>query len=298
MNVRISFHATLTASLVASTLASSSRADLTSDAKKVCADAYTQAQTLRDAHRLKEARTQLRACAQASCSAFIVTDCTEWLADLERLMPSVVLVARDARGSSLSKVAVSADGTPLTGALDGGAIEMDPGSHTFVFTAADGARAEVSYTVLEGQKAQAVAVTLSALPASAQPPLANVEPRPLDRSVASKPSFWTVQRTLGVVTGGVGVAGVAVGTVFGVLMLSAANGQKTNCSSTTSCSDYGSASTDHSTALKDGNAATAAFIAGGVLIAGGVILFLTAPSDRAQVGLTMAPGTSTSTQRF
>nr|UXE44480.1 hypothetical protein Hi04_10k_c2441B_00028 [uncultured bacterium] len=289
MNVRLSLRAVLVASIFASTLASTSRADDANDGKKACADAYTQAQTLRDAHRLKEARAQLRTCAQTSCAAFIVKDCTEWLAAVERVMPSVVLVAKDARGSSLSKVAVSADGTPLTGMLDGGAIEIDPGSHTFVFVAEDGARAEVPYTVMEGQKAQAVAVTFPALPAPPTPPLPSVEPPP-DRSVASRTSFWTVQRTLGVVTAGVGVAGVAVGSVFGVLMLSAANAQKNHCASPTSCTAYGTASTDHSTAVKDGNAATAAFIAGGALIAGGAILFLTSPSDKAQVGLTVAPG--------
>jgi len=288
VNVRILSSAALAASTFAATLASSSRADETTDGKKACADAYTQAQTLRDARRLKEARAQLRTCAQATCSAFIVKDCTEWLGAVERVMPSVVLVAKDARGSSLSKVAVSADGTALTGTLDGGAIEMDPGSHAFVFTAEDGRRVEATYTVLEGQKAQVVGVTLADVPAPT-PPVAQVAPPPIGAKVAPTPSFWTVQRTLGVVTGGVGVAGVAIGSVFGALMLSAANAQKNHCSSTASCTDYGSASTDHSTAVKDANAATAAFIAGGALIAGGAILFLTSPSDRTQVGLTLAP---------
>ncbi|HEY8086699.1 MAG TPA: hypothetical protein VIF09_02610, partial [Polyangiaceae bacterium] len=143
----------LAAAVVTVTCATSSRAVAqdTKEQKKVCADAYSQAQTLRDAHKLRDTRTQLRVCAQASCPGFIVKDCTEWLVDLERRMPSVVLSAKDGRGQPLTRVGVTVDGTRIAQSLDGDSIEVDPGLHTFVFATADGARSELQFTVLEGQ---------------------------------------------------------------------------------------------------------------------------------------------------
>jgi hypothetical protein len=49
------------------------------DDKQVCSDAYSKAQTFRDAHKLVVAREQLRICARAECPGFIAKDCAGWL---------------------------------------------------------------------------------------------------------------------------------------------------------------------------------------------------------------------------
>lgn len=292
------------------TVSAASRADPTKDeTKKICADGYSQAQTLRDAHKLKDARTQLRICAQSSCPAFIVKDCTEWLVDLERRMPSVVLAARDERGRPLSNVAVSVDGTRVVERLDGESIEVDPGVHTFAFVTGDGARAAVPFTVLEGQKTQAVVVTIATgtlvepprppapeltPPGPTLSPTLSPTPSPTPSpTTAAEPTFWTTQRTLGAILGGAGVAGLATGGVFGLLAISAESSQKTDCLSTSSCPDRSKASSDHASAVSSGAVSTVATIAGGALLVGGAILYLTSPSSReTQVGLTVAPSSS------
>ena len=137
-------------------------ADATTDSKKVCSDAYGQAQTLRDAHKLRAARDQLRACSQATCKGFILQDCTTWLGDVEARIPSVVVVATDATGAVLPNVSVSVDGEAALRKVDGTSWDVDPGQHTFTFVLADGTRVDKPVIVLEGQKGQRVTATVAA----------------------------------------------------------------------------------------------------------------------------------------
>ena len=99
---------------------------------------------------------------------------------------------------------------------------------------------------------------------------------------------------MGLVLGGVGVAGIAVGTVFGLLTVSASNRQNTDCASATSCASYKDAASDHSTAKTDGAISTVGFIAGGALLAGGAIFFFLsgAPSSEQATSsrLVVVPG--------
>jgi len=150
----VAFHAALAASCFVATTA-------LADDKQVCSDAYKQAQTLRDAHKLTSAREQLRICGRAECPGFIAKDCAGWLKDVEPRIPSVVLVAKNAAGSDLTEVKVTMDGAPLVTKLDGLAVDVDPGVHVFVFEASDG-KAEQKVVVTEGGKAQRVAATLGA----------------------------------------------------------------------------------------------------------------------------------------
>jgi hypothetical protein len=131
------------------------------DDKQVCTDAYGQAQTLRDAHKLTEAREQLRVCARAECPGFIAKDCAAWLKDVEPRIPSVVLIAKNAAGSDLVDVKVTVDGAPLATKLDGLAVDVDPGAHTFAFEAPDG-KVEQKVVIAEGGKAQRVSVAFGA----------------------------------------------------------------------------------------------------------------------------------------
>src|SRR5580692_7308798 len=108
------------------------------DEKQVCSDAYQQAQKLREAHKLVTAREQMKVCARAECPGFIAKDCADWLKDVELRIPSVVLTGKNAAGADVTDMKVSIDGAPLVSKLDGLAVDVDPGAHTFAFEAADG----------------------------------------------------------------------------------------------------------------------------------------------------------------
>ena len=108
------------------------------DEKAACLDASSKGQTLRDQHKLVEARQQLRVCAAGGCPSVVQTDCAAWLADVEKAIPTVVLAAKNGAGADLFDVKVSVDGQPLASRLDGQALPLDPGPHAFRFEGADG----------------------------------------------------------------------------------------------------------------------------------------------------------------
>jgi hypothetical protein len=272
--------------------APSARAD---DAKKLCTAAYDEAQSLRDAHKLREAREQLRICSQPSCTAFIAKDCTEWLDEVERSLPTVVLSAKDAAGRDLLQVRVSVDGQPLVEALDGKAVPVDAGPHTFRFEQADGASATQHVFVKEGDKNVGVEAVLSgdvpaasseASRASAKPP----PPAPPSQEALLGPDAPPAGRTIGWVLGGTGVAGLVAGAVTGGLAIATWNTATKECPTHVGCSPQ--AMHDQSQASGFATASTVAFVAGGVLGAVGAVLILTAPAGHAaRVGVTVAPGT-------
>lgn len=100
------------------------------------------------------------------------------------------------------------------------------------------------------------------------------------------------QKLLGLVAGGVGVAGLAVGGVFGAMTLSEKSQQQSACGSPCSAASHTQAVNDHSTGMTDGTISTIGFIAGGTLLVGGAVLFFTAhPSSQqpSTTGVLLAP---------
>lgn len=139
---------------------------------ETCDAAREQAGTLHEQNHLLEAREHYRACL-SSCVSGSPADveatksCSEGLQRLEERIPSVVLSATEANGQRLTDVSVVMDGRSLTAKLDGSAIEVEPGSHAFVFTHA-GTSKSLLFSANEGQREQEVKVVFgSAVPAAA-----------------------------------------------------------------------------------------------------------------------------------
>ncbi len=131
--------------LVAFLTASSAHAD-----KAECLKAYEATQRHRKAGQLKQARRDLVVCAATECPALIKTDCTAWLVEVDRALPSVVFVARSEQ-QDLTDVRVSVDGALLAERLTGAALPVDPGVHVFRFEW-QGRQVERKLTIREGEK--------------------------------------------------------------------------------------------------------------------------------------------------
>jgi hypothetical protein len=267
------------------------------DDKAACVEAYEKAQSLRDENQLVSAREQLRICARPSCTKFITKDCTAWLADIDSRIPSVALFARDSSGAEISNATVSIDGKVVAQQLDGHAVEVDAGQHTFTFTFADGTKKDQTYVVLEGAKAQRVGVTLP--PAAPTPVPTNRAPSSQSvwgREAGATPArAWNGRKTLALVVGGVGVAGVGLGAAFGLAAISSFSSQKSNCSAPGNCAQYSQAVTDHQSAANASTISTVGFVGGGALIAAAAVLYFTAPSgsgtaeSKTATGWTLVP---------
>jgi hypothetical protein len=244
------------------------------DDKAACINAAQQAQNLRDAHKLVEAREQLRVCARRQCPGVVQRDCLTWLGEVEKSLPTVVVTAKDEAGVDIADVKVTVDGDALLDKLDGSAVPMNPGMHAFHFAGSDGATQDRQVLVREGQTNQGVAVVLkkvSATPMAPPPslvaPAVSPAPAPSAPVASGGSSAW---KTVGWVLGGVGVVGLGVGTAFGVAATS--NKKNANCGTDNLC-DAGPLSSARSAAV----GADVGFIAGGALLAAGVALVLIAP---------------------
>jgi len=127
------------------------------DTKAECAKAYEASQEQRSSGKLRAARESLVTCSQSACPAFIKKDCAKWLSEVEASIPTVVFSAK-AGNEDLSDVKVTLGDQTLAEALDGKAVPMDPGTHTFVFESAKHGSKELKFVVKEGKKAQAVEI--------------------------------------------------------------------------------------------------------------------------------------------
>ncbi len=127
------------------------------DTKADCAKAYEASQEQRSGGKLRAARESLVTCSQTACPAFIKKDCAKWLSEVEGAIPTVVFSAK-AGSEDLSDVKVSLGDQTLAESLDGKAIPMDPGTHTFVFDSAKHGSKELKFVVKEGKKAQNIEI--------------------------------------------------------------------------------------------------------------------------------------------
>jgi hypothetical protein len=276
----------LAAALVIVSVCSGNTARAADPTKDQCIDANETAQALRKSEKLRDAEQRLLVCVSASCPGPVRDDCAQRLTELRSVIPTVVFVVKDDADQDLSDVSVTMDDQPLASRLDGTAIAIDPGPHHLVFEAAGRQNVERSLVIREGEKDRHERVVLVPTPVAAPPaavpqsaPVAPAEPPPAKEGSA--------QRTAGLVVGGVGAAGVVVGSVFGILAKATydhALNSPSECNhSTSNCQGQGVP--DGKTAHSQATVSTIAFIAGGALLGGGALLYFTAP----KAGVTVSP---------
>lgn len=257
--------------------------------KAACAAAYTTGQEQRNSSRFTAARETLSICAQPACKDWMVAECVRWLEDVERRQPTVVLSAEGTQGELVDIVRVDLeDGTTFARELDGRALALDPGKHTLTFVARDGAVVSVSKIIAEGQKASQVKATFEIKPQAtvATTPTAQTtrQPEPPTQGAkggaAPKGNPW---RTAGLIGGGVGIAGLGVGAVFGLIALN--KRRQGNCDASNVC-DAGTANGIRTAA----QISDVGWIAGSALLAGGAAIVLFGPGkSAAQTGITVTP---------
>ncbi len=165
-----------------------------------CAEAFDLAQQARDEGRYRHARMQFVACAQDRCPREIAADCVAGLSELDKLAPTVVVGARDARGRDLVTVRVSIDGVAVLERLDGLPTMVDPGPHTFRYEV-PGERAQEEQVVIRaGEKNRVLSVTFDGTSPQAA------------TSAGVPVATW--------VLGGVSVAALASWGIFGAMAVS------------------------------------------------------------------------------
>jgi hypothetical protein len=232
-----------------------------------CVDANEDAQDLSSAGRLLEARARLAACIAPGCPRPVRDDCADRLRAVERAIPTIVFAGPEGEGADPDRISITLDGLPLPASGLAGPIPVDPGAHQVVFESDGHASSRMTLLVRVGDKDRVVL---------AEPAPSRTERRPM-------------QRPVGLVIGGVGLAGVALGGIFAALAKStdsqALNDECGGNSSTCSAAGVRDGERAHAQA----RAATIALIGGGVLLGAGAAIYFTAPGGH-RVSLGSAGG--------
>ncbi|MBX3223829.1 MAG: tetratricopeptide repeat protein [Labilithrix sp.] len=190
------------------------------------------------------------------------------------------------------RVEVRVDGEVLPRDRWGAPTPVDPGAHRIEVIAPPDATRTASVTVGDkgdrvewsaGESSPAGAST----PEPARAPAAALAPVPeanREARGADVGSGSPTQRTLGLVTGGVGLGGLAAGAIFGVISISAHSSVVGACPSYPVCSSKDRVALDdmNGRAETTGTISTIGVVAGAILLAGGAALFFTAPPTRAE----------------
>jgi hypothetical protein len=124
-----------------------------------CVAAASDAQDLRAAGKLRDARASLLACSKRSCNAVVRSDCEKWLKEIDEQTPSLIVRVVDVRGKDVLGVQVTIDETPID--LDGTPVPLDPGQRVIRARTRSGDVVEQKTLIALGEKARVVEVHFS-----------------------------------------------------------------------------------------------------------------------------------------
>ena len=201
----------------------------------------------------------------------------------------VIDVSADAK--ALAGLEITRDGERVGPAQWGLPIPADAGEH-HVAASAPGRDSWQSVVVVKGPGGTFTATVPLLTPAGSLPPAADNTPpastTPTTPEPAHEKGSLGTQRIISLAVGGVGVAGVVVGTIFGLKSKSNHDEADQYCDGNR-CTDPRGVSAGNA-AHSAGNVSTVAMIVGGVGLAAGVTLWLTAPKAKATAALAIGPG--------
>jgi hypothetical protein len=199
----------------------------------------------------------------------------ERAAALEARLPRLVITV--ASDKQVTGLLVRRDGVEVGQVEWGLALPLDPGSHTVSAAAPD--REPWSVTVDVPPSGGTVSVEVPVLgraaPSQATAPNSRASALPSGARPLARPGEG--QRVAGAVVAGLGLAGLAVGTVYSVKAKLAYDDATSSghCLSNDECDSVGTS--DRRSAYSQAAVATIVLSAGAVATAGGAVLYLTSP---------------------
>ncbi len=208
---------------------------------------------------------------------------------LARRVPTLtvsVAVGGDVQGLDLTR-----DGAPLERTRWSVPVRVDPGAHSVEARAA-GRKGWSTTISLAESGAGTVEVPVLQVVASLEPPAPSLPAAAPVEVARDEPPARGTRRTIGLVLGGVGLAGIATGAVFGALSLAAHDEAASSCNAVTNGCTTQQGVDARASAVSRGNASTWFLVGGGAVLAAGAIVWFTAPATGpvARMGLAWTPG--------
>jgi hypothetical protein len=198
-----------------------------SPSKASCARAYESAQESRAAGQLQETLKRLSRCARPECPSFVQKDCSRWLEEVDRELPSVVVQAQGLAPDDAPRLVVKIDGNAVVDPLGGAAVPLDPGRHELI--AESPGRPSISRVIVAQQGVQKRPVTLDFGPLS--------PPAPSPDVALDVDSGGSQLRPYAYVAWGIGAVGLGTFAVLGTLGRADENALKDDCPNATTDSN-------------------------------------------------------------
>lgn len=190
---------------------------------KECVAAADEGQRLRDESKLNAAREKFIMCAAKACPSVVSKQCSQWLIETEKDMPTMTFRALDDQGKETVDVKVMVDGAKVSDTIDAHALALDPGEHKVRYERADGRAAEEKILLRPGEKNRLIELTFQVKV------VAPVEaPKPIGLPSPPEPDHGFRIPLLGWVGIGVGAVGIA----STVILASSANSAETDLRNT------------------------------------------------------------------
>jgi hypothetical protein len=235
---------------------------------------------LRQAGKLREARAQLALCQTPSCPADVRAVCERRLDAVNAAIPTLIFDVKDDAGNDVADVQATMDGLPLSDRLDGTPISFDPGEHHFVFVAPGRPRVEKTFVLKQAEKNRRERIVLGSGPLPQAVASPSTGPGAAPATTARQPdSSLSSQKTWAIVTGAVGLAGLGVGTAFGLSARSQWQQAQSDCHG--GCSPTSPAQSEKIDADNAATLSTIAFGIGAAAFVGATVLWLSAPQGPA-----------------
>jgi len=188
---------------------------------------------------------------------------------------------------------VTVDGSPMTKVAWGVAVPLDPGEHVIV---AQAPRMLAYRTTIKlGAERDAARVDVPPLTGDPSAPIAPLPSTPAPPTPATPPATSSVQRTAAWAVIGLGGAGVATGSIFGLLAIGRWSGASSECPNGICKSAADKANFAGASTFAD--VSTTTYVIGGIALAAGAVLLVTAPRAVSPTGAwrfapMLGPGTA------
>ena len=142
-----------------------------------CVSEHDSARQLRLEEHWLDARAAMTACASDRCPLAISADCRGWLDELNRALPTLLVLVERADGLPVRPVGVELDGEPVQLPDPPAPVELVPGAHRLRVTFAGQPAINRDITLLQGEKNHVERILLELPPARALGPHPDTTPR-------------------------------------------------------------------------------------------------------------------------
>jgi len=241
-----------------------------------CLEAHKNAQELKQASKLLETQAELLICSSGSCPGAIISDCGNWITELEQTTPSMVFEIR-VDGKESLEAQLQVDGQPVADRSH--ALKVNPGRHKVRVEVPSFEPREQDVVLPEGQRLRLISFEFTSK--QNEPAPAPLAPQTLPPRETERPTPVLVYPLLGL-----GVVGLGGFAAFASLGKSEQNNLERTCSPR--CQDSDLSTMKRWYLLGDVSAGV-----GAAALVGAAIVYLARPTkevDRAAAGLSVRVG--------